>query len=215
MKVGVPKEICEGERRVAMTPDVVERLAAKGVEVVIERHAGARAGIMDEDFAAAGARVVPDAASMYAEADVVVKVARPMIASDGVEDELAKIKPGTVLIGLLRPYENGSAIEAYAKHGLTAFAMESIPRITRAQSMDALSSQSNLVGYKAVIDAADAFGKAIPMMMPAAGTIAAAKVLVLGAPPSRSRSRAWAPSSSRWKAPRRNPRKQPTDTPAR
>ncbi len=181
MKVGVPKEIREGERRVAMTPDVVKRLTAKGMEVVIEHHAGARAGITDEDFAAAGARVVPDAASMYAEADVVVKVARPMTASDGVEDELSKIKPGTVLIGLLRPYENGSAIEAYAKHGLTAFAMESIPRISRAQSMDALSSQSNLVGYKAVIDAADAFGKAIPMMMTAAGTIAAAKVLVLGA----------------------------------
>lgn len=181
MKVGVPKEIREGERRVAMSPDVVKRFAGKGVEVVIEHLAGAGASIADEVFTAAGARIVADAQSVYAEADVVVKVARPMTAGDGVEDELAKIKPGTVLIGLLRPYESGAAIEAYAKHGLTVFAMESIPRITRAQSMDALSSQSNLVGYKAVIDAADAFGKAMPMMMTAAGTVAAAKVLVLGA----------------------------------
>jgi len=181
MKVGVPKEIREGERRVAMSPDVVKRFAAKGVEVVIEHLAGAGASFADEEFAAAGARIAPDAASMYAEADVVLKVARPMTAGDGGEDELAKIKPGTVLIGLLRPYESGPAIEAYAKHGLTVFAMESIPRITRAQGMDALSSQSSLVGYKAVIDAADAFGKAMPMMMTAAGTIAAARVLVLGA----------------------------------
>jgi H+-translocating NAD(P) transhydrogenase subunit alpha len=181
MKVGVPKEIREGERRVAMSPDVVKRFAAKGVEVVIEHHAGAGASLADEKFVAAGARIAPDAAGVYAEADVVLKVARPMTAGDGAEDELAKIKPGTVLIGLLRPYESGPAIEAYAEHGLTAFAMESIPRITRAQGMDALSSQSNLVGYKAAIDAADAFGKAMPMMMTAAGTIAAAKVLVLGA----------------------------------
>ena len=181
MKVGVPKEIREGERRVAMSPDVVKRLANKGVAVVIEHLAGAGARIADEAFAAAGARIVADAASVYAEADVVLKVARPMTAGDGGEDELAKIKPGTVVIGLLRPYESGAAIEAYAKHGLTAFAMESIPRITRAQSMDVLSSQSNLVGYKAVIEAADALGKAMPMMMTAAGTIAAAKVLVLGA----------------------------------
>jgi NAD(P) transhydrogenase subunit alpha len=181
MKVGVPKEIREGERRVAMSPDVVKRFVKKGVDVVIEHHAGVGSSVSDEAFAATGARIVPDAASLYGEADVVLKVARPMTGNDGGEDELAKIKPGTILIGLLRPHENGSAIEAYAKHRLTAFAMEFLPRITRAQSMDALSSQSNLVGYKAVIDAADAFGKAMPMMMTAAGTIAAAKVLVLGA----------------------------------
>ncbi len=181
MKVAVPKELREGERRVAMSPDVTKRLTDKGVDVVVESGAGAAARIGNEDFAGAGAQIVPDAATVYGEADVVFKVRRPMTASEGGPDEISMIKSGTILLGLLRPYDNHADVDEYAKRGLIAFAMEFIPRITRAQSMDALSSQSNLVGYRAVLDAADAFDRAMPMMMTAAGTIAPAKVLVLGA----------------------------------
>lgn len=181
MKIAVPKEIREGEKRVAISPDVVKKLAAKGVEVVIEKGAGAGAMVPDEAFAAAGARIAPDAAATYDEADVVFKVQRPMTAAEGGPEELDLIKPGTVLVGLLAPYADRGLVEEYAKRRIAAFAMELIPRISRAQGMDALTSQSNVAGYYAVVDAACEFGRLMPMMMTAAGTIAPARVLVLGA----------------------------------
>jgi NAD(P) transhydrogenase subunit alpha len=132
-------------------------------------------------LAAAGASIAPDAAAALGDADIVLKVQRPLIGEDGGVDELRTIKRGAALIGLLQPLQNLGAAEAYAAAGISAFAMELVPRITRAQAMDVLSSQANLAGYKAVIDAADEFGRAFPMMMTAAGTIKAARVLVMGA----------------------------------
>ena len=181
MKIGVPKEILPGETRVAASPDSVEKFTALGVEMLIESGAGEAALISDEMLEDAGARIVPDAAALYAEADMIFKVGGPCCNGNGAVDELAMMKPDAILIGLLNPLYRRDQAEAYAKHGLTSFAMELIPRISRAQSMDALSSQSNISGYKAVIDAAETFGKILPMMMTAAGTIVPARVLVLGA----------------------------------
>ena len=181
MKIGVPKEILPGETRVAASPDSVKKFTALGVEMLIESGAGEAASISDEMLEDAGARIVPDAAALYAEADMIFKVGGPCCNGNGAVDELAMMKPDAILIGLLNPLYRRDQAEAYAKHGLTSFAMELIPRISRAQSMDALSSQSNISGYKAVIDAAENFGKILPMMMTAAGTIVPAKVVVLGA----------------------------------
>jgi H+-translocating NAD(P) transhydrogenase subunit alpha len=179
MKVAVVKERRAHERRVAATPDAVKRLIGMGLAVAVESGAGNGAGISDARFAEAGAAVVPDAARALADADVFLKVQRPIVGEEA--DELQYIKRGAVLIGLLQPLEHHAEVEAYAAAGISAFAMELIPRITRAQSMDVLSSQANLAGYRAVIDAAAAFGRAFPMMMTAAGTIKAARVLVIGA----------------------------------
>ena len=181
MKIGVPKEILPGETRVAASPDSVKKFTALGVEMLIQTGAGEAASISDEMLEEAGARIVADAAALYGEADMVFKVGAPCCNGNGAVDELAMMKPDTILIGLLNPLFHPDQAEAYAKHGLTSFAMELIPRISRAQSMDALSSQSNISGYKAVIDAAENFGKILPMMMTAAGTIVPAKVVVLGA----------------------------------
>ena len=181
MKIAIPKEIFPGETRVAASPDSVKKFTSLGVEVVIEAGAGESSSMLDDELRVAGATIVADAAAVYGEADMIIKVGAPYCSGEGQVDELAMIKPDAVLIGLLNPLFHKDKVEAYAKHGLTSFAMELIPRISRAQSMDALSSQSNIAGYKAVIDAAGRFGRILPMMMTAAGTIVPAKVVVLGA----------------------------------
>ena len=176
MQIGVPKETAEGERRVALVPEVVRKLASgeTGLEVVVERGAGAGALIPDSQYEEAGARMVGDAADVY-KSDVVVKVATP------TAEEIARLRPDSVLIGFLQPLTAGEAIRAIAATGATSFAMEAIPRISRAQSMDALSSQANISGYRAALIGAQELGRYYPMLMTAAGTIRPATVLVLGA----------------------------------
>src|SRR5216683_486592 len=171
MRIGVARESDAAEPRVAATPETVKKLKALGAELAVEPGAGVKSGILDEDYAAAGATVSPGAAT---DADVVLKVRRPS------EAELAGYKAGALVIAIMDPFGNDAALAAMAKAGLTAFAMELLPRITRAQGMDVLSSQANLAGYRAVIDGAAEYGRALPMMMTAAGTVPAAKVFVMG-----------------------------------
>ena len=171
MQVGVPKEIVEGERRVALVPEAVRKLTGKDFEVVVEPGAGDEAMLSDDAYEDAGATVADDVWG----ADVVVKVAAP------TEEEIAKLGADTVLVGFLGPLSDPQTTSALAEAGVTAFAMEAIPRISRAQAMDALSSQSNVAGYKSVLVATEHFGRFLPMMMTAAGTVPPAKVLVLGA----------------------------------
>jgi proton-translocating NAD(P)+ transhydrogenase subunit alpha len=180
MKISVAKERRADERRVAASPDTVKRLVGMGQEIVVESGAGAGCSFGDAAYEAAGARIAADAAAALGAGDIVLKVQRPLRAGEGALDELALMKRGAVLIGLLQPLQRRDDVEAYAKAGIAAFAMELVPRISRAQSMDVLSSQANLAGYKAVLDAAGEFGRAMPMMMTAAGTIAPARVLVMG-----------------------------------
>jgi NAD(P) transhydrogenase subunit alpha len=181
MKVAVVKERRAFEHRVAASPDMVKRMIGMGLQVVVESGAGEGAWFRDAAFAEAGASIAADEATALGDADIVLKVQRPLIGGEGGIDELALFKRGAVLIGLLQPAQNPADAEAYAGAGIAAFAMELVPRITRAQTMDVLSSQANLAGYKAVIDAAAEFGRAFPMMMTAAGTIKAARILVMGA----------------------------------
>jgi NAD(P) transhydrogenase subunit alpha len=171
VRIGVPTETAGGERRVALVPDVVRKLAGQGHEVVVEPGAGVAAGFSDDAYAQAGATVAPTAW----EADVVAKVAPPTPA------EVGALSGESVLVGFLAPLTNGAGNQAIAATGATAFAMEAIPRISRAQSMDALSSQATVSGYRAVLIAADHMGRFFPMLMTAAGTIPPAQVLVLGA----------------------------------
>ena len=180
MKLAIAKERRANESRVAATPDTVKRLKGLGLDIVVEAGAGAGASISDEAYAAAGASIAPDAAAAVQDADIVLKVSRPMTSAEGT-DEVQAMKRGAVLVAMLDPYRNRDLVKALAAQGVTAFAMELVPRITRAQSMDVLSSQANLAGYKAVLDATSEFGRAFPMMMTAAGTIAPAKVFVMGA----------------------------------
>ena len=175
MKIAIPRETEKGEPRVAATPETVKKLAALGAEMTVERGAGLSAGYRDEEYQAAGARVALDAASAVRNADLVLKVRRPGAA------ELVGYKPGAFVIAIMDPFGNEAALKAVADAGVTAFAMELMPRITRAQVMDVLSSQANLAGYRAVIDAAAEYGRAFPMMMTAAGTVPAARVFVMGA----------------------------------
>jgi NAD(P) transhydrogenase subunit alpha len=181
MKVAVVKERRAFEHRVAASPDTVKRMVGMGLQVVVEGGAGEGAWFSDAAFAEAGASIAADEATALADADIVLKVQRPLIGGEGGIDELALLRRGAVLIGLLQPAQNPADVEAYAGAGIAAFAMELAPRITRAQAMDVLSSQANLAGYKAVVDAAAEFGRAFPMMMTAAGTIKAARILVMGA----------------------------------
>ena len=181
MRIGIAKERRPHEARVAVSPDTVKKLIGLGAEVVVEAGAGAGAATTDAALAAAGARIAADAAEALAGADIVLKVQRPLIAGEDGPDELKLIERGAVLIGMLAPHGAREAVAAYAERGVVAFSLELLPRITRAQTMDVLSSQSNLAGYKAVIDAAAEFGRAFPMMMTAAGTVAPARVVVLGA----------------------------------
>jgi len=172
MKIGVPAETLAGETRVAATPETVKKFAAKN-EVRVQAGAGSGSSIPDHDYAAAGAMIVASAAEAC-DADIVLKVRAPQ------QGELSQLKSGSTLIGLLDPF-NAAGIAALAKSGVTGFAMEWLPRISRAQSMDVLSSQANIAGYKAVVLAAAEIGRFFPMLMTAAGTVKAARVLVLGA----------------------------------
>jgi len=174
MKLAILKERRSGEARVAATPESIKKLKTLGLDVLVEAGAGAAARISDKDFEAAGAVVTPDAGQMLSEADIVFSVRGPSDA------DIARMKKGAVLACLLAPHTEKDTIAKLAGQGVTAFAMEFIPRISRAQAMDVLSSQANLAGYKAVIDAAAAFGRAMPMMMTAAGTIAPARVFIMG-----------------------------------
>jgi H+-translocating NAD(P) transhydrogenase subunit alpha len=171
MRIAVAREI-DPEPRVAATPDTVKKLAALGAEVVVEQGAGLKSGVLDTDYSAAGATVSQNAVG---DADVVLKVRRP------ANGEVAAYKHGALVIAIMDPYGNEAALAELAKAGVTAFAMELMPRITRAQGMDVLSSQANLAGYRAVIDGAADYGRALPMMMTAAGTVPATKVFVMGA----------------------------------
>ena len=180
MKIGVPRERRAGETRVAVSPDTVKKYVGLGIDVAIETGAGNGSNFTDEAFKAAGAAIVPDEAAALRDADVVLKVQRPLTKAEG-EDELATMKQGAVLAAILAPHAAREQAADYAAKNIVAFAMEFMPRITRAQVMDVLSSQSNLAGYRAVIDAAQEYGRAFPMMMTAAGTIAPARALVMGA----------------------------------
>jgi NAD(P) transhydrogenase subunit alpha len=171
MKIAVAREVDPSEPRVAASPDTVKKFKALGAEVAVEPGAGLKSGLLDSDFTAAGANVSTDAVK---DADVVIKVKRPEAS------ELANYKRGALVIAIMDPYGNEAALKTIAEAGVSAFAMELMPRITRAQVMDVLSSQANLAGYRAVIEAAEAFGRAFPMMMTAAGTVPAAKVFVMG-----------------------------------
>jgi NAD(P) transhydrogenase subunit alpha len=174
MRVGVPKETAEGEHRVALVPEVVGKLKAKGIDVLVENGAGADALLPDDAFVEAGARMTSDAGEVW-RSDVVVTISPPS------ESEIGRLAAGSILIGFLAPLSSPQTTRALAAAKATAFAMESIPRISRAQSMDALSSQSNIAGYKAALLGAENMGRFYPMLMTAAGTIPPAKVLVLGA----------------------------------
>jgi NAD(P) transhydrogenase subunit alpha len=174
MRIGVPKETTPGERRVALVPEVVKRLVDQGQEVVVQRGAGGGALIPDAAFEEAGARLVDDPGDALG-ADVVIKVAAPN------EQETARLGSGSLLIAFLGPLTNGDGIKAIAATGATSFALEAVPRISRAQSMDALSSQANIAGYRSALLGAQELGRYYPMLMTAAGTIRPATVLVLGA----------------------------------
>ena len=186
MRVAIPRERRAHERRVAATPETVKKLIALGAEVAVEAGAGLNSRITDDAYEAAGAQLVSDLGELLGSADVVLKVQRPLLGKDGGKksdepDELSLMKKGALLIASLSPYADPEAIKRYAEAGITALAMEFVPRITRAQSMDVLSSQSNLAGYRAVLEAVYVYDRVMPMMMTAAGTVAPARVMVLGA----------------------------------
>ncbi len=175
MKIAVPREIAPGERRVAVTPDAAAALVKGGLEVAVEAGAGEGAFHADAAFEKAGARIAPDAATLYRDADVVLKVQKPTRA------EVERLREGAVLVSFLQALTNLDLVSQLAERRITSFGMEGIPRISRAQKMDALSSQANIAGYKAVLIAAEGLAKFFPMMMTAAGTVFAARVLVMGA----------------------------------
>ncbi len=174
MRIGIPKESREHERRVAASPDTVKRYKGLGLDPVVERGAGEGAAVLDQAFADAGATLVDGPAEVWA-ADIVLKVQRP------TEEEQGRLREGQVLVGMLDPHTNREQVEAYARSGASAFALELLPRTTRGQAMDVLSSQANLAGYKAMVDAMAEYTRVLPMMMTAAGTVTPAKVFVVGA----------------------------------
>ena len=181
MIVGVPKEIYPGERRVALTPAVVPLLSKAGLEVVVEAGAGESAGYPDAQYQEKGAKLLSDRGAVFAQADIVVQVlAHGANDKNGAED-LPLMRRGQVLIGFLRPLGSTEAVEQIARTGVTAFSVELMPRTTRAQSMDALSSMASIAGYKAVVVVADTLPRIFPMMTTAAGTITPARILVIGA----------------------------------
>lgn len=180
MKIAIAKERRPHERRVAATPDTIKKYLQWGFDVAVEAGAGEAASISDEAYRDAGASVSDSRADVFANADIVLKVQRPLTKGAG-DDDLSDIPEGAYLIALLNPYGDRDGVDDLAKNNIVAFSMEMLPRISRAQSMDVLSSQSNLTGYKAVIDGAANYGKAMPMLMTAAGRINPAKVFVMGA----------------------------------
>ncbi len=173
--IAIIQERRAGETRVAAVPETVKKLIAMGFKVVVEKDAGALAAFSDEDYKAAGAEIAATAKAALGKADIVFKVRAPEAA------ETAALKSGAIVVALLNPFQERAALDGLAAKGATAFAMEFVPRISRAQAMDALSSQANLAGYRAVIEGAHAYGRAMPLMMTAAGTVAPAKVFVMGA----------------------------------
>jgi proton-translocating NAD(P)+ transhydrogenase subunit alpha len=175
MKIGVPRETAEGERRVAITPQSVTQLVGEGNEVLVQASAGEASSILDADYAAAGATVVSDAQTLYAQAEMVLRVGRPS------DEEVGQLRPNTVLIGTLGTLSNPELARRLAEQGVTAISMDAIPRITRAQSMDSLSSQSTVGGYKAVILAAERLPKFFPLLTTAAGTVRPARGIIMGA----------------------------------
>ena len=184
MQIGIIKERRLDEKRVAATPDTVKKFIAMGLKVNIEKGAGITAAITDHEYEEAGANVLDDAQRVLENADIVLKVNKPVGPKDedgSMLDEVKLLKTGSILVSLMEPYKDRDLIGLIAKQNITCFALELIPRTTRAQSMDVLSSQSNLAGYKAVIEASTIYGKAFPMMMTAAGTVPPAKCLVMGA----------------------------------
>src|SRR5437588_877920 len=174
MRIAVPTEPDPSETRVAATPETVKKYIGFGAEVAVQAGAGVKSGIMDADYQAAGAILASDAGGTIAGADIVLRVKRP------AGHEVEGAKPGAAVIAIMDPYGNHDAVADLGRRGVTAFAMELMPRITRAQVMDVLSSQANLAGYRAVIDGAAEYGRAIPMMMTAAGTIPAARIFIMG-----------------------------------
>jgi NAD(P) transhydrogenase subunit alpha len=178
--IGVPTEILPGENRVSLIPETVGRLVKQGARVLVQAGAGERSYFLDEAYVAVGAEIVPDARSLYERSDLVLKINRPQQGQDGV-DEVALLRAGAALIAFLYPMLNPDLARALADKGVTAFSMDAIPRTTRAQYMDALSSMSTVAGYKAALLAADHLAKFFPLLMTAAGTIAPAKVLIIGA----------------------------------
>lgn len=181
MKIGVLRERKAGELRVAATPETVKKLIVLGAQIEVESGAGLGSEIKDDDYIVAGAKIGKDPAKIIESSDVLIKVQGPLKKGMSDLDEIHYMKPGAVIVGLLSPYENLEHIKRFAQNKISSFSLEFVPRITRAQTMDVLSSQSNLAGYKAVLDAVGEFGKVVPMMMTAAGTITPAKVLILGA----------------------------------
>jgi H+-translocating NAD(P) transhydrogenase subunit alpha len=173
--IAVTRELRAGETRVALTPDAAKKLIGAGFAVVVEAGAGAGSQFNDALYEAAGCRVVADGFDAIREADILLKVREPSTA------KIAALKPGAIVVALLNPHQFRDTVKALADAGATAFAMEFVPRITRAQAMDVLSSQANLAGYRSVVEAAQVYGRAMPMMMTPAGTIAPAKVFIMGA----------------------------------
>ena len=174
MRIAVPAETDVTEGRVALTPETAKKFIALGAEVAVQAGAGLASGITDADYEKAGAEVASDAAATLANADIVLRVRRPSVA------EIAGANPGATVVAIMDPYGHTDALKELADAGASTFAMELMPRITRAQVMDVLSSQANLAGYRAVVDAAGEYGRAMPMMMTAAGTVPAAKVFIMG-----------------------------------
>ena len=181
MKIAVIKERWADEARTPISPDSVKKYVALGFEVLVETGSGDGASISDAALKEAGAAIVPSADVSISDADIILTVQRPFSRTDQTADNVSKMKRGAILIGSLSAQSNPEQVKIYAEQGLTSFAMELLPRISRAQSMDVLSSQSNLAGYKAVLDAANEYHSAFPMMMTAAGTIPPARILILGA----------------------------------
>src|SRR5499433_4188528 len=175
LKIAVPKEIAPGERRVALTPDAAGALVKGGVQVLVESGAGTGAFHADAAFERAGAHIVPEVGTLYGQADVVLKVQKPALS------EVGQLREGAVLVSFLQALTSPDLVGALAARRITSFGMEGIPRISRAQKMDALSSQANIAGYKAVLIAAESLAKFFPMLMTAAGTVFAARTLVIGA----------------------------------
>jgi len=174
MRIAVPAETQGAETRVAATPETVRKFIGLGADVAVEKGAGLASGITDSEYEAAGAKLSATAAEALAGADIVLKVRRP------AESEIAGLPAGALVVGIMDPYGSEAQVEALAKANVSAFAMEFMPRITRAQVMDVLSSQANLAGYRAVVDGAAEYGRALPMMMTAAGTVPAAKIFIMG-----------------------------------
>ena len=181
MLIGVPREIASGEKRVALVPEVVPQLTGAGHRVMVERDAGLRAGFTDEAYRAAGCEIADSAADIYSTAQMILKVQRPGREENSGEAELDMMQEGTILIGLLQPAGDPALFQQLAERKIVALSMELVPRTTRAQMMDALSSQSTVAGYKSVLLAANALQKFFPMLMTAAGTVRPARVLVIGA----------------------------------